>query len=92
MLSTEPDSKDIIINGCQVHLAFHPLADTQWSVKVSMRCGVGANEREESFETQAYPTRESAEHEALRMVTEHFGKNTDRNAARVKKLGLKGGR
>lgn len=77
MISTEPDSKDITINGCQVHLAFHPLADTQWSVKVTMRCGVGTNETEESFDTQAYPARESAEQEALRMATEHLGNNID---------------
>jgi hypothetical protein len=83
MLTTEPDSKDITINGCQVHLAFHPLAHTQWRVKVTIRCGVGTNEREESFDTQAYPTRESAEQEALRIVAEHFGKNMDRNTSRV---------
>ena len=83
MLSTEPDSKDITINGCPVHLAFHPLADTQWSVKVTVRCGVGTNEREESFETQAYSTRERAEQEALQMVTKHLGINKDRNTSRV---------
>ena len=66
-----------------MHLAFHPLADTQWSVKVTIRCGVGTNEREDSFETQAYQTRERAEQEALRMVTEHLGKNMDRNTSRV---------
>ena len=66
-----------------MHLAFHPLANTQWSVKVTIRCGVGSNEREESFETQAYPTRESAEQEAFRMVTKYLGKNKDRNTSRV---------
>ena len=66
-----------------MHLAFHPLVDTQWSVQVTIRCGAGTNEKEESFETQACPTRESAEQEALRMATEHLGKNMDRNTSRV---------
>ena len=73
----------MIINGCPVHLAFHPLADTQWSVKVTIRCGVGTNEREEFFETQAYPTRERAEQEALHMVMKHLGNNKDRSTSRV---------
>lgn len=73
MLSTEPDVKDITINGCKVHLNFHRLANSQWSVKATIRCGVETNTTEESFDTQAYPTRERAEQEALHMVTKHLG-------------------
>lgn len=77
------DVKDIRISGCQVHLTFHAVVGNWWSVGATILCGIADNAREESFETQAYSSREEAETEALRLVKEHLGHNIDRNTSRV---------
>lgn len=79
-----PDVKDIMMDGCQVHLDFHSLADGRWAVEGTIRCGVGSNTTEQSFQTGTCDSRESAEQEALRTAIGHLGKNVDRNTSRVK--------
>lgn len=79
-----PDGKDMVIDGCPVHLDFHSLPDGRWIVKGTIRCGVGQNSTDQSSRVGACNTRESAEQEALRSATGQLGKNIDRNTSRVK--------
>ncbi len=51
MKTTQPDVKDIVMDGCQVHLDFHSLADGPWSMGDTIQCGVGKNTTKQSFQT-----------------------------------------
>jgi len=77
------DVKDIMMAGCAVHLAFRPSEGGGWSIDGTLRCGVGANEDEQSFRTEAHDSREAAEADALRTVTGLLGNNVDRSTSRV---------
>lgn len=84
IVNTTPDGKDIMMDGCQVHLDFRSLEDGRWSVTATIRCGVEGNTTEDSFQTGACDSREGAEQEALRAAIGHLGRNIDRNTSRVK--------
>jgi len=84
MKTMQPDVKDIMIDGCQVHLDFHSLTDGRWGVGVTIQSGVGTNTTKQSFQTGPCATHESAEHESLRIVIDHLGKNIDCSTSRVK--------
>lgn len=79
-----PDMKDMVIDGCKVHLDFHSLTDGRWSVQGTIRCGIGQNTTQQSFQAGPCDSRESAEQEALHTATGRLGKNIDRNTSRVK--------
>src|SRR5215213_1919721 len=81
------DVKDIVMAGCAVHLAFRPAPGDRWRVQGVLRCGVGENQGEQSFGTEAHDTREAAEADALRTVTGLLGSNVDRNTSRVRNWG-----
>jgi hypothetical protein len=83
-MNITPDVKDIMMEGCQVHLDFRALEDGRWSVKATIRCGVEDNTTEELLHTGACDSREGAEQEALRAVVDRLGRNTDRSTSRVK--------
>jgi hypothetical protein len=82
-MKTMPDVKDIMMDGCQVHLDFHS-ENGRWSVKATIRCGAEGNTSEQSFQTGACDSREAAEEEGLREAVGHLGRNIDRNTSRVK--------
>ena len=84
IMDTKPDVKDIMMDGCQVHLDFCPLEDGHWTVTATIRCGLEGNITEESFHTGICNSRETAEQEALRAAIGHLGRNIDRNTSRVK--------
>lgn len=48
-----PDGKDMVIDGCRVHLDFHSLPDGRWIVNGTTRCGVGQNNTEQSFRSRS---------------------------------------
>lgn len=78
------DAKDIQMAGCQVHLTYHALGDGRWKAEGVVHCGVGENTREESVETDPFPTREAAEQDALERLGKILGTNVDRSSSRIK--------
>jgi hypothetical protein len=78
------DSKDLVIAGCRVQLAFHPTGKGRWHVEAKVRCGIDDRVDERSFLTADLDSREAAEKEALRRVEDLLGHNLDRNTSRVK--------
>ena len=79
------DEKDIMIGGCHVHLTYGQEAGVGWTVKATIRCGTGDHHAgEQSLVTEAFDSREAAEHDALEQVSERLGNNTDRSRSRVR--------
>ena len=81
---TTEDLKEMVIAGCRVRLAFHPVGNGQWSVEGKVRCGIDDHCNERSFPTEDRDSREAAEKEALRRIADLLGHNVDRNTSRVK--------
>jgi hypothetical protein len=78
------DSKDLVIAGCRVQLAFHHTGKGRWHVEGKVRCGINEHCHERSFLTEDRDSREAAEKEALGRVEDLLGHNVDRNTSRVK--------
>ena len=74
------DQKDIMIAGCHVQLTYGQAAGVGWTVSATIKCADG----EQSLVTEAFESREAAEHEALEQVSALLGNNTDRNRSRVR--------
>jgi hypothetical protein len=77
------DVKDIVMDGCRVHLAFSS-KEGRWTVTGTVRCGLGENGGEQSFKTGTCASRDQAEQEALRTATGLLGQNVDRSTSRVR--------
>lgn len=78
------DVKDILLDGCQVHLMFHPAGGGRWRVNGTVQCGIGENQAGHRITTEPYDSREEAEQAALRRATSLLGKNADRSTSRVR--------
>lgn len=79
------DQKDIMIGGCHVHLTYGQSAGVGWTVSATIRCGTGDDHAgQQSLVTQAFDSKEAAEHDALERVSELLGNNTDRSRSRVR--------
>ena len=78
------DQKDIMIGGCHVRLTYGQAAGAGWTVSATIRCGAGDHAGERSLVTQAFDSREAAEHDALERVSALLGNNTDRSRSRVR--------
>lgn len=81
------DVKDMLIAGCRVRLAFHPIGQGRWNVEGKIRCGIDEHCDERSFLTEDRDSRNAAEKEALRRIADLLGHNLDRNTSRVKNSG-----
>jgi hypothetical protein len=68
-----------MIGGCHVHLTYGQEAGVGWTVSATIRCGTG----EQSLVTEAFDSREAAEHDALEQVSKRLGNNMDRSRSRV---------
>jgi hypothetical protein len=78
------DTKDMMIAGCHVRLAYARTSGTRWTVSATVRCGVGDQADERSLTTDAFDSRDAAERDALQQITALLGKNTDRSHSRVR--------
>jgi hypothetical protein len=78
------DVKDMMIAGCRVRLSYGRTAARGWTVNATVMCGAGEKAEEQSVMTQALPTREAAERDALQQVTALLGHQTDRSQSRVR--------
>jgi hypothetical protein len=78
------DEKDLMIGGCHVRLTYGQAAGSGWTVRATIRCGVGDRADEQSLLTQAFESREAAEQDALLQVAALLGNNTDRSRSRVR--------
>lgn len=74
----------MVIDGCQVRLAFRPVGNGQWKVEGKVQCGIDDHCNERSFLTEDRDSREAAEKEALCRITHLWGHNVDRNTSQVK--------
>ena len=77
------DVKEMTIAGCRVRLSYCRASDERWIVKGPMQCGIEDQQGERSIVTEAYPSREEAEHYAIEQVTTLLGQQTDRSHSRV---------
>jgi hypothetical protein len=80
------DTKDMIVAGCRVQLAFHQENVEKWMVHGTVRCGIEEQAAERAFHTASYATRDEAEEAALKQATDLLGNNVDRNTSRVNNL------
>jgi len=76
--------KDIIIAGCAVRLSYDRTAGNRWTVRATVRCGIGEKTDEQSVVTAPFEHRDSAERDALQRVTALLGQQTDRSHSRVR--------
>ena len=75
------DIKDMKVAGCRVQLAFQAVGRGKWMVQGTVSCGVEEHASEQSFSTDAYPTRDEAEQEGLRQATALLGNNVNRSTS-----------
>jgi hypothetical protein len=78
------DAKDMMIAGCHVRLTYGRTDGAHWRVSASITCGIGDKPKEQSLVTEAFESREAAEHDAIQQVTALLGHNTDRSNSRVR--------
>jgi hypothetical protein len=78
------DSKDIMIAGCAVRLSYGTTAGNRWTVRATLRCGIGEKAEEQSIVTAPCEDRDRAERDALQRITALLGQQTDRSHSRVR--------
>lgn len=82
-MSTEPDSRDMKIAGCDVHLVFTQANDHEWTVIGTLSSGTAENKAKETITSGPWPSRDIAEDKALEEITKLMGHNEDRSTSRV---------
>jgi hypothetical protein len=78
------DIKDMMIAGCHVRLTYGRTAGARWTVRASIKCGIGEKADDQSLVTKVFDSREAAEHDAIQQITVLLGQNTDRSNSRVR--------
>lgn len=76
MSTPPPDTKVIIVAGCDVTLTFCLLNANQWVVDGSFACGIDDQRRTTVFHTAPTASRDEAEKLALEMAGRLAGNNT----------------
>jgi hypothetical protein len=74
----------MMIAGCQVRLTYGRTDGAHWRVSASLTCGIGKKAKKQLLVSDAFESREAAEHDAIEQVTALLGHNTDRSNSPVR--------